>query len=76
MVDQDNRVVFHDVIVERPQRDGVWVSGLPESARIITIGQGYVSDGEEVSPIPDSTEGEEAAGASAALGLSPDVEAE
>ena len=47
---------FHEVAVERAQRDGVWVSGLPERARIITIGQGFVSQGETVAPVADEDE--------------------
>jgi multidrug efflux system membrane fusion protein len=58
-VNAENRVVFHEVVLERAQTDGVWVSGLPENARVITIGQGFVSDGESVAPKP---EGEEVAG--------------
>lgn len=50
-VDADNSVAFHEVRVERAQRDGVWVSGLPDTAQIITIGQGFVSDGETVAPV-------------------------
>jgi len=49
-VNEDDTVAFHDVVVERAQRDGVWVSGLPDTARIITIGQGFVSAGETVAP--------------------------
>ena len=60
-VNAENKVEFHPVEVERAQRDGIWVSGLPDSARIITIGQGFVSQGETVAPItgeqvPDSSE--------------------
>ena len=60
-VDDENKVEFHPVEVERAQRDGIWVSGLPDSARIITIGQGFVSQGEIVAPVtgeptPDSSE--------------------
>ena len=34
----------------RAQTDGIWISGLPEAAQIITIGQGFVNDGETVVP--------------------------
>jgi multidrug efflux system membrane fusion protein len=37
----------------RAQTDGIWVSGLPDEARIISIGQGFVNDGETVDPQPD-----------------------
>ena len=47
-VTDEGRVDFHPVEIVRAQTDGIWVSGLPETARIITIGQGFVSEGEEV----------------------------
>ncbi|WP_172978132.1 efflux RND transporter periplasmic adaptor subunit [Roseovarius sp. THAF27] len=49
-VDGSDKVKFSEVVVERAQRDGIWISGLPEEARIITIGQGFVSEGEVVDP--------------------------
>lgn len=57
-VDAGNRVVFHPVEVVRAEIDGVWVTGLPDTARIITVGQGFVNAGETVRPSPaegDST---------------------
>ncbi|HSG97268.1 MAG TPA: efflux RND transporter periplasmic adaptor subunit [Woeseiaceae bacterium] len=33
--------------------DGVWLVGLPDTATIITVGQGYVADGAVVSAIPE-----------------------
>ena len=51
-VGEDDHVVFHEVEIVRAQSDGVWVSGLPEEARIITVGQGFVSAGERVDPQP------------------------
>lgn len=47
-VDPDERVAFHPVAVVRTAADGVWVTGLPDPARIITVGQGFVSAGEPV----------------------------
>jgi multidrug efflux system membrane fusion protein len=49
-VDGDNRVVFDTVEIVRAQTDGIWVSGLPDQARIITIGQGFVNAGDLVEP--------------------------
>ena len=49
-VDEDDRVVFHEVEIVRAETSGVWVAGLPERARVVTIGQGYVSGGEVVDP--------------------------
>ncbi len=50
-VDAGDRVVFHPVEIVRAERDGVWVSGLPDSLRIITVGQGFVRPGEPVQPM-------------------------
>mgnify|MGYP000029015093 CR=1 FL=1 len=54
-VDDQDTVVFTDVTIERAQTDGIWVSGLPNTADIITIGQGYVNDGQTVNPQSDTT---------------------
>lgn len=56
VVDEENRVRFFPVDVTRTQSDGIWVTGLPESARIITRGQGFVSEGERVVPVSPDTE--------------------
>jgi multidrug efflux system membrane fusion protein len=49
-LDDQDRVVFHPVEIARSQTDGIWVAGLPEIARIITVGQGYVLTGQTVEP--------------------------
>ena len=51
IVDGENKVAFHEVEIVRAQNDGIWISGLPDAAQIITVGQGFVSDGEEVEPM-------------------------
>jgi|TARA_R110002126_G_scaffold3263_1_gene18323 multidrug efflux system membrane fusion protein len=48
-VDLDDAVVFHPVKIVKAMPDGIYVSGLPESARIIINGQGFVRAGETVS---------------------------
>lgn len=53
-VDADNKVAFQPVVIERAQTDGIWVSGLPETASVITIGQGYVNNGEVVNPLSET----------------------
>lgn len=64
-VDGDNRVVFHPIEVVRTAPDGVWVTGLPERARLVTVGQDFVSAGERVRPRTEdgvplpATEGED-----------------
>ncbi|MEA3638518.1 MAG: efflux RND transporter periplasmic adaptor subunit [Lamprobacter sp.] len=50
-VDASDRVAFYPVTLIHSQADGVWVSGLPLQARIITQGQGFVSEGERVKPV-------------------------
>jgi len=50
----DNTVAFSPVAIVRAQTDGVWVTGLPETADIITVGQGFVSAGDVVDPRPES----------------------
>ncbi len=49
-VDDEDRVVFHPVEIVRAEIDGLWATGLPERARIITVGQGFVNEGETVAP--------------------------
>ena len=47
-VTNDNIVDFYPVSILQAATDGVWVEGLPETARIITVGQGFVEKGAEV----------------------------
>jgi multidrug efflux system membrane fusion protein len=49
-LDDLDRVVSYPVEIARSQTDGIWVTGLPETARIITVGQGYVLAGQTVAP--------------------------
>lgn len=49
-VDADNQVVFSVVQIVRAQTDGIWIAGLPDEARIITVGQGFVNQGDPVEP--------------------------
>lgn len=52
-VEADNTVGFAPVAIVRAQTDGVWVTGLPETAQIITVGQGFVNKGDVVDPRPE-----------------------
>lgn len=49
-VDENDVVVFNAIDIVRAQIDGIWVTGLPEDVNIITVGQGFVGEGEVVSP--------------------------
>ncbi|MFZ5963856.1 efflux RND transporter periplasmic adaptor subunit [Thalassococcus sp. BH17M4-6] len=65
---EDGVATFHEIEVVRAEVDGIWVTGLPDEAEIITIGQGFVRDGEAVearpelasaadnTPVPEATE--------------------
>ena len=52
IVDAEDRVVFAPIDIVRAEIDGIWVTGLPDTARIITVGQGFVNAGETVDPSP------------------------
>ena len=52
-VGAENVVEFHRIDIVRAQTDGIWVSGLPDETQIISIGQGFVNDGETVDPQPE-----------------------
>ncbi|PRY74768.1 multidrug efflux system membrane fusion protein [Yoonia maritima] len=43
-------VAFSQVSIVRAQPDGIWVTGLPDEADIITVGQGFVNAGDVVNP--------------------------
>lgn len=51
-VDADNMVAFYPIQMVKAQIDGIWVTGLPETVDVITVGQGYVNKGEIVAPSP------------------------
>jgi len=42
--------VFAPVQLLRDTVQGVWVTGLPDAADVITVGQEYVVEGVEVAP--------------------------
>lgn len=49
-VDDDNIVHFFPIEIIRPEIDGIWVTGLPDEVDLITVGQGFVNEGETVAP--------------------------
>lgn len=51
-VDDENKVVFNEVRLLGNGPGGVWVDGLPEQARIISVGQSFVIAGQTVDPVP------------------------
>jgi multidrug efflux system membrane fusion protein len=50
-LDKSNRVSFATVRIIEDGPEGVWVTGLPEITRLITVGQEFVSAGEVVEPV-------------------------
>ncbi len=51
IIDTNNVVEFHNVEILADAEDGVWVSGLPNRASVIVVGQELVSPGERVDPV-------------------------
>lgn len=49
IVDSDDSARFLPVTVLRDTADGVWLTGLPDRARVIVVGQEFVTDGTAVA---------------------------
>lgn len=47
-VDGDSKVDFYPVTIVQDSRDGVWVTGLPPTVDVITVGQEFVIPGQTV----------------------------
>lgn len=50
-VDAAGVVRFHPAQVVRSEAEAVWLAGLPERLRLITVGQGFVTSGQAVTPV-------------------------
>lgn len=51
IVDAGNRVRFMPVEIIADETDGIWIGGLPQTIRLIVVGQEFVIDGEPVRPV-------------------------
>lgn len=51
ILDKANRVIFNPVAIVEDGPDGLWITGLPDSANLITVGHEYVTVGERVDPV-------------------------
>lgn len=51
VIDEKNKAKFMPVEIVDTNTDGVWVMGIPDVARIITVGQEFIKDGETVEPV-------------------------
>ena len=56
-VDDEGVVTFHPARVVRAEADAVWLTGLPERLRLITVGQGFVRPGDRVEVVPEAATG-------------------
>ena len=58
VVNNKNEVEFKTIKILEDTTEGLWISGLPPKARIITLGQEYVFQGQTVKvkeiSIPDA----------------------
>lgn len=53
-VGSDGTVKFHPIDILGDGDGAIWVSGLPDSATIITVGQEFVVDGQSVIPVDEA----------------------
>lgn len=49
LIGEENRIVFQPVTLLGDERDGVWVAGLPDTARVVVVGQDYVEADQQVA---------------------------
>jgi multidrug efflux system membrane fusion protein len=54
IINADGEVEFVDADIAIAETNGIWVAGLPPTATIITVGQGFVPDGAVVNAVPES----------------------
>lgn len=46
-----NRVAFIPISIVKVEPDGIWLGGVGEHVEVITVGQGFVRDGDNVIPV-------------------------
>jgi multidrug efflux system membrane fusion protein len=57
LVTDENKAKFHPVTLLRDTPSGIWLSGLPDQANVIIIGQEFVSDGVDVAASYQESDG-------------------
>ena len=72
-IDANNIVEFHRIDIISDAEDGIWVTGLPNRAGVITVGQELVTAGERVDPVFQSETTMPAQAGPAAEGGTPDA---
>jgi len=53
IINDAGKVEFVVADIALSSNEGIWIAGLPVTATIITVGQGYVADGAVVNSIPE-----------------------
>ena len=51
IVDDQGQVQFLPIEIVDDTSEGMWISGLPERSRVITVGQEFVREGQQVRPV-------------------------
>jgi len=54
-VNASNRVDFYPIEIAGSSDDGILVTGLPETVTVITVGQGFVTVGQQVEAVTNAT---------------------
>lgn len=57
IVDPENIVRFQPVTILSSTPEAMWIGGLPDTVRIITVGQDFVSPGQVVEPVESEGDG-------------------
>ncbi len=50
-IDENEQVVFTPITLVSSTLEGAWVTGIPDKSRVITLGQGFVKEGQQVDPV-------------------------
>ena len=58
LVNHDDIVEYHRAEIVRATSKGVWIIGLPQTIRLITVGQGFVRTGDKVNIVEDNVIGD------------------
>lgn len=56
IVDDSNIVQFQPVRLVKDTKDYLWIGGLPDQIRLITVGQEFVVSGQQVDPVTESVD--------------------
>lgn len=65
-LDDDNKVHFNNIEIAESNPKGIWVTGLPEMVKLITVGQGFVNENQLVEASFSSDDGAESSSAALA----------